>query len=310
MGSSGPKTWGTIIPVATSIASVPGCERATLWVADPKRAPHRYPGPMSTFDPWDPYRDLRFASTREHPQFGTCFIAEGRILVEDLLRTAQAGRLKVISVAATTAAAASLKEQLPTEAELLTAEPAALSELAGFPFHRGLMACAQVPAPPPLEDLVKAHKLLVLPRLFDSENLGLLLRSAAALGLDGVLAGPGPGQWTRRTVRVSMGAVWRIPVWRVDEPWALLAEWQAHEAGAEVVAAALTPAAEDARFWQPSSRCALVMGPEDTGLDAVQLARCTRSVAISMASGMDSLNVAAAGAILMFQMMEDPRARG
>jgi tRNA G18 (ribose-2'-O)-methylase SpoU len=256
------------------------------------------------FDPWDPYRDLRFAGTREHPQHGTCFIAEGRILVEDLLAAGRAGRLRVISVAATTTAALDLGERLPAGTELLTMEPGALSELAGFPFHRGLMACAQVPSPPPAEALRRARRLLVLPRLYDSENLGLLLRSAAALGLDGVLAGPGPGQWTRRTVRVSMGAVWRIPVWRVEDPWERLADWRAAEPGSEVVAAALTEAAEDARLWRPAARCALVMGPEDTGLDAEHLARCDRAVDIAMASGMDSLNVAAAGAILMFRMTE------
>ncbi len=259
---------------------------------------------MTTFDPWDPYRDLRFAGTREHPQHGTCFIAEGRILVEDLLEAGRAGRMHVISVAATTAAAAELRERLPAGTDLLTAEPAALSELAGFPFHRGLMACARVPPPPPASSLSEARRLLVLPRLYDSENLGLLLRSAAALGLDGVLAGPGPGQWTRRTVRVSMGAVWRIPVWRVEDPWAPLADWKEAVPGSRIVAAALTPGAEEARTWRPASRCALVMGPEDTGLDPGQLARCDGAVAISMASGMDSLNVAAAGAILMFRMTE------
>lgn len=259
---------------------------------------------MTDFDPWEPFRDLRFAGTREHPEHGTCFIAEGRILVEDLLVSARAGRLKVISVAATTKAAAELKERLPAGVELLTAAPAALSELAGFPFHRGLMACAQVPDPPPVSALARVHRLLVLPRLYDSENLGLLLRSAAALGLEGVLAGPGPGLWTRRTVRVSMGAVWRLPVWRAEDPWARLAEWKAAEAGSEVIAAALSPEAMDARAWRPGPRCALVMGPEDTGLDEVQLGACDRAVAIPMASGMDSLNVAAAGAILMFRMME------
>jgi len=263
---------------------------------------------MPAFDPWDPYRDLRFAGTREHPEHGTCFIAEGRILVEDLLAAGHAGRLKVISVAATTAAAEAIRARLPAGTELLTAEPAVLSKLAGFPFHRGLMAFAQVPAPPPAEALLAARRLLVLPRLYDSENLGLLLRSAAALGLDGVLAGPGPGQWTRRTVRVSMGAVWRIPVWRVEDPWARLAAWKAAEPGSEIVAAALTPGAEDAHAWRPAARCALVMGPEDTGLDRSQLARCDRAVAIAMASGMDSLNVAAAGAILMFRMGDaDPK---
>jgi tRNA G18 (ribose-2'-O)-methylase SpoU len=259
---------------------------------------------MSAFDPWDPYRDLRFAGTREYPGHGTCFIAEGRILVEDLLKAAHSGQLKVISVAATTTAAGEIRDRLPEGTELLTAEPSVLSDLAGFPFHRGLMACAQVPSPPPFSALAVARRLLVLPRLYDSENLGLLLRSAAALGLDGVLAGPGPGQWTRRTVRVSMGAVWRIPVWRPDDPWEWLAEWRAARSGSKVIAAAFSEGAVDARTWLPTPRCALVLGPEDTGLDRAQLAQCDGVVAIPMASGMDSLNVAAAGAILMFRMME------
>jgi tRNA G18 (ribose-2'-O)-methylase SpoU len=99
-----------------------------------------------------------------------------------------------------------------------------------------------------------------------------------------------------------MGAVWRIPVWRAEDPWVPLADWKAADSASEIVAAALTADAEDARAWRPASRCALVMGPEDTGLDPEHLARCDRAVAIPMASGMDSLNVAAAGAILMFRM--------
>jgi tRNA G18 (ribose-2'-O)-methylase SpoU len=264
---------------------------------------------MAAFDPWEPYRDLRFAGTREHPEHGPCFIAEGRILVEDLLAAAGRGGPRVVSVAATTTVAEALAGRLPAGTELLTADPAALSALAGFPFHRGLMACAIVPSPPPLSALRGARRLLVLPRLHDTENLGLLLRSAAALGLDGVLAGPGPGLWSRRTVRVSMGAVWRVPVWLEEDPWPALADWKAVSPDSEIVAAALVPQAEDAYAWKPAPRCALVLGPEDRGLDADALARCDRAVAIPMASGMDSLNVAAAGAILMFRMVK-PEAAG
>ncbi len=260
---------------------------------------------MTAFDPWEPYRDLRFAGTREHPEHGTCFIAEGRILVEDLLAAGRAGQLKVVSVAAMTAAAEAVRPLLPVGTELLTAEPAVLSDLAGFPFHRGLLACAVVLPPPPEEDLLSVRRLLVLPRLHDTENFGLLLRSAAALGVEGVLAGPGPGQWTRRTVRVSMGAAWRLPVWRMADPWAGLQAWKDGGPESEAVAAALSPQALPAQAWQPLQRCALVLGPEGPGLDASEVARCDRAVMIPMASGVDSLNVAAAGAILMFRMVGD-----
>ena len=258
---------------------------------------------MAAFDPWEPFRELRFAGTREHPLHGPCFIAEGRILVEDLLASAMRGGPRIVSIAATPAGAEGLEGRLPDGTELLVAAPEVLSGLAGFPFHRGLMACAVVPAAPPLEKLREAHRLLVLPRLFDTENLGLLLRTAAALGMDGVLAGPGPGLWTRRTVRVSMGAVWRIPVWREENPWDSLAQWKAAAPG-EIAAAALRPQAVDAYQWRPPSRCALVLGPEDRGLEEAALAHCDRTVVIPMASGMDSLNVAAAGAILMHRMLD------
>ncbi len=228
------------------------------------------------------------------------FIAEGRILVEDLLRAGRAGQLMVHSVATTPTLAEQIRPQLPPSAVLLVAPEEDLHALAGFPFHRGVLACAEVPEQPPEADLLACQRLLVLPRLDDAENLGLLLRSAAALGLDGVLLGKGPDLWSRRTLRVSMGAAWRLPAWRADDPTDLLARWRAK--GGEIVGAALGPGSEVAHSWTPAHRCALMLGPEGAGLDPAWLLRCDRRVVIPMANAVDSLNVAAAGAILMFQM--------
>jgi tRNA G18 (ribose-2'-O)-methylase SpoU len=248
---------------------------------------------------WAPFRDLRSAGRRA-VEGREVFIAEGRILVEDLLRAGRAGRLVVHSVATTPALAEQMKAQLPPHAVLLVAPEEELHALAGFPFHRGVLACAEVPDAPPEDQLMACQRLLVLPRLDDAENLGLLLRSAAALGLDGVLLGKGPDLWSRRTLRVSMGAAWRLPAWREDDPADLMARWRGQ--GGEIVGAALGPGSEVAHSWIPSSRCALVLGPEGSGLDPAWLLRCDRRVVIPMAHAVDSLNVAAAGAILMYQM--------
>ncbi len=248
---------------------------------------------------WSLFSDLRFG--RPRTQGGrTCFVAEGRILVEDLLAWGRAGRVEVAAVVAEAGHADAVQPLLPAGAELLTATRAELEALAGFPFHRGLMAAARVPEPPPLADLPRARRLLVLPALSDAENLGQLLRTAAALGLDGALLGPGPDPFSRRAIRVSMGAAWKLPLWRAEDPWAALEAWRAP--GGEVVAAALAGSIP-VTAWVPAARTALVLGPEGPGLAPGEVARCGRAVRIPMADGVDSLNVAAAGAILMHRMM-------
>ena len=263
---------------------------------------------MTHADLWPLFQDLRFAGVRAHPEHGPCFVAEGRILVEDLLAWGRAGRVRVVAVLAETGAAEAARALLPPGAVLLTASRAELEALAGFPFHRGLLAAARVPEPPARERLADCARLLALPAVADAENLGQLLRTAAALGLDGALLGPGPDPFSRRAVRVSMGAVWKLPLWRPAEPWAELAAWRsAGPVPGELSAAALTLDSVPVQAWQPGPRAALVLGPEGPGLDPQAIARCDRTVRVPMAEGVDSLNVAAAGAILMHRLMTAPR---
>jgi tRNA G18 (ribose-2'-O)-methylase SpoU len=182
------------------------------------------------------------------------------------------------------------------------AEDDVLERILGFPFHRGVLCCVQRPPEPSIESILSARRLVVLPRLDNVDNLGQILRSATALGIDAVLVGQGPSPFERRTVRVSMGAVWRLPVLQTANLTSLLERWRAHAPG-EIVGAALKETALDARDWVPASRTALVLGPEDKGLDTRWMDLCDRHVMIPMARGMDSLNVAAAGAILMHRMI-------
>jgi tRNA G18 (ribose-2'-O)-methylase SpoU len=209
----------------------------------------------------------------------------------------------VLSVLASSETLETMASEIPEGAVCLSADKETLDAWVGFAFHRGVMAAVAVPPEAPESVLLEARRLLVLPQVDNGENLGVLLRSAAALGMDAVLVGRGPEVFERRAVRVSMGAAWLVPVFHREDPWPLLQTWRSLHPGAECVGAALSSSAVEAATWHPASHCALLLGPEAHGLDTDSLARCDRLVRIPMHRGVDSLNVASAGAILMHRMV-------
>ncbi|MCE1230026.1 MAG: RNA methyltransferase [Firmicutes bacterium] len=247
----------------------------------------------------EPYRQLHGARLSRHPVAGPCFVCEGRFLVEAALSAAAEGRLNVLSVLTGEKTTITISPDIPH----FVLEESALHELVGFPFHRGVLCAVALPPEPDTEFLMAANRLVVLPHVDNVDNLGLVLRSAAALGIDGLLAGRGPGLFERRTVRVSMGAAWALPAWQREDPWPLLEAWKRR--GGEIVGAALTPEAQRIQEWEPAPRTALVLGSEAHGLDATWLQRCDRLVQIPMARRMDSLNLASAAAILLHHMTQD-----
>ncbi|MEN9362454.1 MAG: hypothetical protein RL095_3989 [Verrucomicrobiota bacterium] len=229
------------------------------------------------------------------------FICEGRILVQQALGAHRQGELEVVSILASPSGFTGL--EIPAAIEKLAASADFIAALAGFTFHRGQIACLRIPPPKPVPPL--ARRLLVLPELVDFENLALLLRSAAGLGVDGVYCGRGPELFDRRVVRVSMGACWRIPVSRPEDLLGEVAAWRRRVAG-QVWAAALRPGAVDSRLWDPGEHHALVLGQEGPGLPPEWLDFADGCVCIPMAPGVDSLNVAAAGAILLHAGLPRP----
>jgi tRNA G18 (ribose-2'-O)-methylase SpoU len=135
----------------------------------------------------------------------------------------------------------------------------------------------------------------------DNENLGSIFRNAAAFGVDGVVLDPTAADpLYRRSVRVSMGHVLRLPFTRVTDWPAALATLRSM--GFEVLA--LTPAveAEDVGTVEPPVRQAVVVGSEGAGLPPATLAAADRRVRIAMAPGVDSINVATAVAIVLHQL--------
>jgi len=179
------------------------------------------------------------------------------------------------------------------------AEEPLLEQITGFHLHRGALASMHRPVPPPMADVVAgARRVVVLEDVVDHTNVGAVFRSAAAMGVQAVLVTPRCADpLYRRSVRVSMGTVFQVPWTRID-PWpGGVVELRAQ--GFTVAALALDERAEDLDDLAADvpDRLAWVLGTEGHGLRADTVAAADRVVRIPMAGGVDSLNVAAAGAV-------------
>ena len=199
----------------------------------------------------------------------------------------------------------------PKYAELpvYLAEHDLLSGITGYQLNRGLLAAVRRPAPKSPQDICRsAHRIAVLENIVDSTNLGAVFRSAAALGIDAVLTTPSCcDPLLRRAVRVSMGTVLLVP-WAVicdsPEEWYnngtdILRSW-----GFKTAAMALSDnsVSIDDPALAAEEKLAIVLGTEGDGLSKQTIAKCDYTVKIPMFHGVDSLNVAAAGAVAFWPL--------
>jgi tRNA G18 (ribose-2'-O)-methylase SpoU len=255
-------------------------------------------------DPEDPrladYREIRDAERRLRD--GT-FIAEGRLVVRRLLG---AGRYRVRSALVTPPALHALGETLGAAGvPTYLVRQDIVEAVVGMEFHHGCLAAGERGVEPGAEAvLAEALRptLMVLEGLGDSSNVGALFRNALAFGVGAVFLAPGTADpLYRKAIRVSSGAT-------VAMPFARLADWprdleRLRAAGYTVLA--LTPRPEAVDIGELGAgrplpeRLALLLGTEGRGLSADALAAADLQVRIPMAPEMDSLNVAAAGAVAL-----------
>ena len=184
--------------------------------------------------------------------------------------------------------------------------PEIARQLTGYRVHRGALASMQrLPLPPVGEVIGGARRLVVLEDIVDHTNVGAIFRCVAALGFDAVVLAPRCADpLYRRSVRVSMGAVFAVPYARLEDWREGLARIRA--AGFRLLA--LTPGpdavpidqARAAGVLLDGDRIALLLGTEGDGLSARWRDQADLSVRIPMSGGVDSLNVASAAAIACY----------
>lgn len=236
------------------------------------------------------FRDLTDADVR--PDRRGIVVAEGANVVERLAGSPYPMRA-VVGVPARIEALRPVLD--PLDVPVYEVDKWLLSDVVGFRVTRGVLAAAdRLPQVSRTALLTDARRVAVLEGLNDFENLGALFRNAAAFGVDAVLldrrcADP----LYRRSVRVSMGHVLRVPFAVLDDPWPAALR----DSGLTLLA--LTPRADAVplRDVVPPDRWAVLLGAEGPGLSDAALAAADVRVRIPMAEGVDSLNVATAAAV-------------
>lgn len=239
---------------------------------------------------------------RHEPEKGL-FIAESPKVIE---RALDAGCVPVsclVEDRQIEGEAASVLARL-VQVPMYTAPFSVLTQLTGFKLTRGMLCAMKRPAAPKPEKLCCGScRLAILEHVVNPTNVGAIIRSAAALGMDGVLLTPDCSDpLYRRAIRVSMGTVFQIP-------WAFFPEdvdWMEFlkTMGIRTVAMALrrdTVAIDDPKLLS-EERLAIILGTEGEGLEEETIDRCDYTVKIPMAAGVDSLNVAAASAVAFWEL--------
>ena len=200
---------------------------------------------------------------------------------------------------------------------LLVGSEAVQSKVAGFHVVRGALACGVVPADRTIEWLdnflltmkkegTKKIRLLALDGVCDTSNLGSMIRCASAFGVHAIVVSKDTcDAWYRRTIRVSMGHVFKVPVIRAENLAAEVRKWSGDEFRISSYGAVLDTdnLLSDLKTGQVSSWC-LVLGNEGNGISPAVANACTQRIRIDMVSGVDSLSVPVACGILMHGLRE------
>lgn len=186
------------------------------------------------------------------------------------------------------------------EVPVYVAGAAFIERVSGFHVHRGALGSFERPAEANWERIASARRVIACEEIVDHANLGAIIRVAAGLGWDAVLVSTGSADpLYRRAIKASMGASLRLP-WRRMASNDDLARLK--RAGFTLVASTLSPTAVDLANYVAPGRVALLMGTEGSGLSQRWLEAADDEVTIPMAPGVDSLNVAAAAAVLAYAL--------
>ena len=247
-----------------------------------------------------PYRTMR--RHHDHVQ-QRIFVAEGDKVVRRLLESS----FTVVSALMPEKWVGELEPLLqvrPEDIPVFIAPKDQLEQIIGFSMYQGVMAVGRFPEPVPLEIILdrapRPHLLLALEGLTSAENLGVIVRNAAAFGVHALIVGETCSTpYLRRSVRNSMGTIFRLAV--AEPPNLVNTLRELRQRGVRCIAADGHSKQTTLARCNLTDDCCIVLGSEGYGLSPAVLDVCDEAVAIPMANEVDSLNVGNAGAIFLYE---------
>jgi tRNA G18 (ribose-2'-O)-methylase SpoU len=254
-------------------------------------------------DPNDPriadYRDLPDRVLLDDRRL---FVAEGRQVVRRLLGTRW---LVTRSLMVTAPALAALDGNVdPATVTVFVVPQAVMDTVSGFNVHRGCLAIGERPAASDWRALAgSARRLVILERVANPDNVGATFRNAAAFNANAVLLGPDCADpLYRKSIRTSMAAALTVPFADVS-PWPD-ALHELRSRGILVIGLSPCAGAASIRTVATSAETpvAILAGHEGDGLTRTALDACDVVARIPMAGSLDSLNVATAIAIALYEL--------
>jgi tRNA G18 (ribose-2'-O)-methylase SpoU len=250
----------------------------------------------------EPYRTLKRSG--EHAALGI-FVVEGDKVFHRMLES----DFTIVSVLLIEERLAEfeplLRARTEKEIALFVCEKSLLTGMVGFEIYQGVLAIGKIPPLLTLEKILagspRPHFLVAMDGLANAENVGALMRNCVALGVSALIAGETCSSlFLRRTVRNSMGALFKLPTLESTNLAQTLRELRAN--GIKCVAAHPRPDGKVLSEADFTSDCCVVFGSEGHGISKEILAACDEAVVIPMSNEVDSLNVSAAAAIFLYEV--------
>lgn len=265
----------------------------------------------------EPYRSVRDRDATGGAARPGLFIGESPLVIQAMLRTG-VETLSILTAERHAPRAIQMVEDARPAAvpRIFVAPDAVLDAVVGFHIHRGFLAVGRRPAPRTMQEALapaagRASTLLCVEEINNIDNVGQLMRNAAAFGCDAVLLSPAcHDPLYRKSLRVSCGCALTVPFVRSAQWDADLRALRDHHGymlvgatgGGECTVAEC--AQRLAEMPAAARRVAVVVGAEFAGLCAQTLEVCSVRARIPMAPGVDSLNVAVAAAVFLDRLAQ------